>query len=342
MSNDVIVGEGANAEKKDNVDMASPGEEESDGKNENENENENKEEMRQGLKHDVGTYTMVSVDDLLVSEYNVRKSAEDAKVEETNINTLTANISQYGLVNPLTVCQSVKHPGKYEILAGQRRFKALKTLQWTDVPCRVVECTSPEQAAMIGLAENVQRLPMSIRDKCKAIKTLFDLHNGDLDAVVKMTNLSQITVKRYLNLSQNLAVSLHGEFDEDGKLTLGVANLLTQVVPDTKRQEEVFEAIKDLSTSGQKQEVLKLLGDDPDADVGEVVNQVREKDVTRKRFMKIKKEPWCYDINQEPVAIPKQLFPQVFNLIKSSAGVVAAAPKPAKRGRRQRNSDDDD
>lgn len=308
------------------------------------------EKMQQGLKKDVAKFTMLNAGDLMVSEYNVRKSAEDAKHDETNINTLTANISQYGLLNPLTVCVSKQHPDKFEILAGQRRFKALQALNWTEIPCRIVECNSYEQAALIGLAENMQRLPMSIRDKCQTIQKLYDIHKEDLDAVVRLTNLSQITVKRYLNLSQNLAASLHDRFEdkEEGKLTLGVANLLTQVVPDVKKQEEVYEAIKDLSTNGQKQEVLSSLAEDPDADLGELVNEVRERDTTRKRHAKIKKGPWTFDQQSQPLAIPKNLYGPVLQLLASHGikpveddGATANSGPAKKRAKKARKNDDE-
>jgi len=67
----------------------------------------------------------ISIDDLFVSEINVRKllSSEDDK---TDISDLADNIKEFGLINPLTVRKSENL--KYEIIAGQRRYLALKAL----------------------------------------------------------------------------------------------------------------------------------------------------------------------------------------------------------------------
>lgn len=67
----------------------------------------------------------ISIDDLFVSEINVRKllSSED---DETDISDLADNIKEFELINPLTVQKSENL--KYEIIAGQRRYLALKVL----------------------------------------------------------------------------------------------------------------------------------------------------------------------------------------------------------------------
>jgi ParB family chromosome partitioning protein len=67
----------------------------------------------------------ISIDDLFVSEINVQKllSSED---DETDISDLADNIKEFELINPLTVQKSENL--KYEIIAGQRRYLALKAL----------------------------------------------------------------------------------------------------------------------------------------------------------------------------------------------------------------------
>lgn len=287
---------------------------------------------------DNAQFNMLPIDVLFVSPHNVRKSAEDAKVEETNIETLTMNIKQYGLLNPLTVCASLTAPDRYEILAGQRRFAALTQLGWTTVPCRIVKCDNAEQAELLSLAENIQRLPMTIKDKCQTIFKLYKLHQDNIDEVVKFTNLAPPTVKRYLNLSQNLASSLHDQFDEkgDGKLTLGIAQMLAGAVEGEDEQKRVFDAIKDLGSTKQKKDVLKALAENPDADVDDVVNQVRQKDTSRKNYSKIKREPWVYDQEHQPCSIPKLYHSRVYDLIASAEQDLAAPSSSSSHKRKRR------
>jgi len=288
------------------------------------------------MSEDSAQFNLLPIEKLFVSPHNVRKSAEDAKVEETNIDTLTMNIKQYGLLNPLTVCPSLTEPERYEILAGQRRFAALTQLGWTSVPCRIVKCDNSEQAELVSLAENMQRLPMTIKDKCQTIFKLYKLHNENIDEVASFTNLALPTVKRYLNLSQNLASSLHDQFDEkgEGKLTLGIAQMLTDAVEGDDEQKRVFDAIKDLG-SKQKKDVLKSLTNDPDADVDDVVNQVRQRDDSRKGVSKIKKEPWVYDQEHQPVSIPKLYHSRVYELIASAEQDLSVASSSSRKRKRK-------
>jgi ParB/RepB/Spo0J family partition protein len=267
------------------------------------------------IRKDNHAFASIPIGSLMVGEFNVRTDLHESEDDESTIATLTDNIGQYGLLNPLTVCPSPKEQGKYEILAGQRRFEALRRLQWAEVPCRVLDIKDPIQAQMVSFAENMQRVPMTKGDKCQTINQLHTLHDGDLDAVCGITNLSKTTVRRYLKLAQKLAAPLIQQFDEDSPLTLEVANMLTDAVSHMDKQEEVYDAIRDLSTGRQKK-VLKALQDNPEQDVEEIVNGVEEKEASKQQVNKIKKNPWCFDRNEAPVSIPSALFPRVMGMIE--------------------------
>lgn len=279
--------------------------------------------------------TRIPLDKLVVSSQNVRKTldkGEDTKddtskekktkekniKEETDLGTLTSNINQYGLLNPLTVCKSFKHPGKYDILAGQRRFRAVKTLGWSDVPCNVVECKSDTQAELISLAENIQRLPMTVQDKCATFQRLFELHNQDIDEVSKVTNLSVSTLRRYLNLSSGLTDKLHSQLDEkgEGKLTMDVANLLTKTIEDKDEQEKVYEKLKDISSNREKKKVLEALKEDPDVDIDELIEGVKSQEKAKKKMNKIRNKPWIFDENNEPLQIPKKCYRRTLEVVR--------------------------
>ena len=261
----------------------------------------------------------IPIQELRVSDQNVRQTNEKTTCE-TNLNTLTANIRQYGLLNPLTVRRSEDSEGSssaYEVLAGQRRLRALQNLNWTEVPCRVLSCDDDETASMISFAENIQRLPMTMHDKCVQIHKLYKAHNENLKAVSRITNLSVLTLKRYLNLSQNLSASLHDRLEEKGDdhLTIGVADLLTKAVPDADKQEEVLEMLSDLKSNREKREVLQNMIEDPKTNLEEVIQETQKKSNTKKRNTRIKRNPWVFDNDQNPVPIPKRLHSTVYDLI---------------------------
>lgn len=94
----------------------------------------------------------IPIEKLTISELNVRKtiSTED---DETNIEDLANDIKINNLLNPLTVRL---YDNKYEIIAGQRRFLALKLLNWKSIPCHIMNVNN-QKAEEISLIENVQR-----------------------------------------------------------------------------------------------------------------------------------------------------------------------------------------
>ena len=270
---------------------------------------------------------------LRVSDQNVRRTNEKTTCE-TNLNTLTANIKQYGLLNPLTVRQMAHPPNSdstdenhdntyYEVLAGQRRLRALQNLNWSSVPCRVLPCKDDETASMISFAENIQRLPMTMHDKCVYIYKLYKLHNENLKVVSKLTNLSVLTLKRYLNLSQNLSASLHDRLEEKGEdhLTIGVADLLTKAVPNAEKQEEVLDMLGDLKSNREKREVLQSMIEDPQTNLEDVIQDTQKKSDMKKRNTRIKRNPWVFDNDQNPVPIPKRLHGTVYDLICKNGGM---------------------
>ena len=79
--------------------------------------------------------------------------------------------------NPITVRLN---GDKYEIIAGQRRFLAMKQLNKTHIPCNVLTIDT-QKAEEISLVENVQRNQMTTCDKVRSYSKLYDVYNKDID-----------------------------------------------------------------------------------------------------------------------------------------------------------------
>ncbi len=98
----------------------------------------------------VGGALMVPVDDVVVSD-QVRKSIDPEGLKE-----LAENIKKHGLINPITVRKLSS--GKYEIVAGHRRFLAIRDVLGRDaVECRVLNIASEPEKIAVQISENVQR-----------------------------------------------------------------------------------------------------------------------------------------------------------------------------------------
>ena len=121
-------------------------------------------------------YKLIPLTSLYVSECNVRKT-------DIEIKTLAEDITMNGLTNPL----SVRAVGdKYEIYAGQRRYKAIQMLKWIGVPCMVREGLTERSMKLISLSENFQRKRMTVEDKCNAIFQVYRLNKNSEEDTYKV------------------------------------------------------------------------------------------------------------------------------------------------------------
>mgnify|MGYP006076571515 FL=1 len=138
----------------------------------------------------------INIDNLTISPLNVRTNIEKngEKIQE-----LSDNIKQHGLLNPLTVVLNKKN-NKYEIIAGQRRYLAIKKLNYSSIKCNILELNDKE-CIYISLIENLQRDKMSLIDKVKTYKSLHSYYKCDINELSKNINLSITTIKRYLKIS---------------------------------------------------------------------------------------------------------------------------------------------
>ena len=116
----------------------------------------------------------IIVDKLYISNINVRK---------TNVNEITelaSSIDINGLINPITVRKN--SDDKYEIIAGQRRYLAMKELHKHTIPCNIINAND-EKSEEISLIENLQKNNLSNCDKVKSFSKLYETYANDYDKI---------------------------------------------------------------------------------------------------------------------------------------------------------------
>jgi ParB family chromosome partitioning protein len=166
----------------------------------------------------------VDITNLFVSNINVRKTLTSEE-DETGISDLANDINTNGLINPITVRAN---NDKYEIIAGQRRYLAMKHLNKTHIPCNVLNIDT-QKAEEISLVENVQRNQMTTLDKIRSYSKLYDVYNRDIDKVISAIHISKQTIQKYLKL-RNLPEEVLKLLDttNENKITIDVAIELTK------------------------------------------------------------------------------------------------------------------
>ncbi len=102
------------------------------------------------------------------SNYNARKTFDPDALKE-----LAQSISVHGLIQPITVRRKGEKSEHYEIICGERRFRACRMLKLTEIPAIVREATD-KQAYDLSISENLQREDVPPMEAAEAYKCLID------------------------------------------------------------------------------------------------------------------------------------------------------------------------
>jgi len=198
----------------------------------------------------------IKLESIGVSKFNTRKDL-GAGSEETSLDDLANSIQEKGLLNPIMVREMSK--GKYDLVAGQRRFLACKKIGLKTIPAIIRNDLTDTDATIISLIENVQRSDMNPIDKANAYQQIFKKYKNH-KKVAKETGISITTVKKYLTLL-NLASSLQEKLTtSEGPAGVGTLSKLAETFsPD--EQEEAYDEISGFKQTIQL-EILKRSGGD--------------------------------------------------------------------------------
>lgn len=156
---------------------------------------------------------------------------------------LAESISQHGLLQPLLVRPLTL--GGYQIVAGERRYRASRMAGLTEVPVIIKELTDTETME-IALIENLQREDLSPVEEALGYKALIDEHGFSQEEVAKSVGKSRPAVAnalRLLKLPDNIM-----EYLKDGKISAGHARALLTLENEELMTELADEIVaKDLS-----------------------------------------------------------------------------------------------
>jgi ParB family chromosome partitioning protein len=174
---------------------------------------------------------LVSIDLIRPNPHQPRKTINEAAIAE-----LAASMKTSGIIQPLVVRRV---DGTYELIAGQRRWRAAKLAGLTEVPVFLRDVDSYTQAQM-ALVENIQREDLNPIERAQGYKTLIDelgLTQAELATRMGEDRSSIANHLRLLDLTEPVRNLIR-----DGKLTLGHAKLLAGV-PDILEQQRLAETV---------------------------------------------------------------------------------------------------
>jgi ParB family chromosome partitioning protein len=142
---------------------------------------------------------------------------------EAEINDLTASIREKGILQPLLVRPAPGQPGKYQIVAGERRWRAAQKAGLHSVPV-IVRDLNDLEVLEIGIIENVQRADLNPIEEARAYKVLLERFGRTQDALAQVVGKSRSHIANILRL---LALpETVQDFVLQGKLSAGHARAL--------------------------------------------------------------------------------------------------------------------
>ena len=186
--------------------------------------------------------------------------------DKNSINELAESIKSKGLVQPILVRPSPTETGIYEIIAGERRWRAAQIAQLHEVPA-VVRKLDDVEALEIAIIENVQRSDLSPIEEAAGYKRLIENHGHTQEALAEIVGKSRshiANIIRLLGLPQSIQ-----DMISEGKISSGHARaIMNSAFPEQLAEKIVSEnlsvrAAEDLAKQ-RKPGVKKVKLKDPD------------------------------------------------------------------------------
>ena len=131
--------------------------------------------------------------------------------DKNSINELAESIKSKGLVQPILVRPSSNNPDEFEIIAGERRWRAAQIAQLHELPA-VVKNLDDSEALEMAIIENVQRADLSPIEEASGYKKLMEQYNHTQEALAPIVGKSRSHISniiRLLNLPVDLGVLLY-------------------------------------------------------------------------------------------------------------------------------------
>ena len=187
---------------------------------------------------------------LPISKVEPRRDQPRALFDEGALQELAESIAQYGLIQPITVRKL--ESGYYQIIAGERRWRAARLAGLEEVPVRVLEADD-RRTAELALVENLQREDLNPIEEARGYRALMDEYGMTQEEAAKSVGKSRPAVANAMRLLSLTPEVL--ELVEKGQLSAGHARALVPVL-DPKLQLTAAREVVDKALSVRQTEQL--------------------------------------------------------------------------------------
>ncbi|SFB29869.1 Effector of nucleoid occlusion Noc [Lentibacillus halodurans] len=197
-----------------------------------------------------GEVTELPIDKIEANRFQPRSVFNEEKMKE-----LAQTIHTHGMIQPIVV-RKLEEENKYELIAGERRWRAVQILGWDHIPAIIRGMTDTEIAS-VALIENLQREELTVIEEASAYARLLELHSLTQEALAQRLGKNQSTIAnkiRLLKLPEEVQTAVL-----DKQITERHARALIKV-DDPAIQVKVLELIlkKDLNVKQTEEHIEKM------------------------------------------------------------------------------------
>ena len=202
---------------------------------------------------------------LQISKVEPRLEQPREYFDEGALQDLADSIAQYGLIQPITARRLPS--GYYQIIAGERRWRAARMAGLSEVPVRVIEADD-RRTAELALVENLQREDLNPIEEAKGYKTLIEDYGLTQEEAAKSVGRSRPAVTNAMRLLSLSPAVL--KMVEQGQLSAGHARALIPINDGSKQLAAAEEVIKkNLSVRKTEQLAAKLVREKEDEEAAD-------------------------------------------------------------------------
>ena len=179
----------------------------------------------------VSQTNLISISDLSRNPYQPRQNFKEEKLEE-----LANSIRKNGLIQPIAVRPNKSDKGKFEIVAGERRWLAAQRAGLHEIPVTILDLSDVESLE-VAIVENIQRDDLNPIEEAKGYKRLNEEFKYDHESISKLMSRSRSHISntlRLLTLPSDVIAML-----EEGTLTSGQARPLIGISNASSIAEEI-------------------------------------------------------------------------------------------------------
>ena len=182
------------------------------------------------------TQNQNNINKIDISKISPNKQQPRKNFVEIEIQELSNSIKNQGLIQPIVVRKI--NNNNYEIIAGERRWRACQLAGLHSVEC-VVMSVAEEDVYELALIENIQRENLNVVEEAKAYKKLINLNNLKNEELAKKIGKSSSHVSNLIRIL-DLDDEIH-QMIIDGKISMGHARALIGVPNGFEKAKEIFE-----------------------------------------------------------------------------------------------------